>query len=159
MNKQEQDDIRFLNIAKILSTASKCVSLKVGAVIVKDGRILSTGVNGTPNGHENCCDKFLERGHAHTTWSEKHEIHAEMNAILFSAKNGTKIDGATIYTLIQPCWQCTKNLTQSGIKRIVFAEKYYRTSSEDENEIKEYLQRSVIELCQITLPEQYSGNS
>ena len=128
------NDKNFINIAKELAKASKCVSKKVGAVIVKDGRILSTGYNGTPQGYVNC-DEYWDGKYTslHHNWSLKYEIHAEMNAIIWASKNGIKINNATIYTTLQPCEQCTKNIIASGIKKIVYEKEY------DKNNTKEIL--------------------
>jgi dCMP deaminase len=121
----------FINIASELVKASKCVSKQVGAVIVKNGRILSTGYNGTPPGYVNCCDhwdgKYTKEHHE---WSQTYEIHAEMNAIIWAAREGISIDGATIYVTLEPCSECSKNLIASGIKRIVYAQEYEHTHSE-----------------------------
>jgi dCMP deaminase len=121
----------FINIASELAKASKCVSKQVGAVIVKNGRILSTGYNGTPPGYVNCCDhwdgKYTKEHHE---WSQTYEIHAEMNAIIWAAREGISIDGATIYVTLEPCSECSKNLIASGIKRIVYAQEYEHTHSE-----------------------------
>ena len=128
------NDTNFINIAKELAKASKCVSKKVGAVIVKDGRILSTGYNGTPQGYVNCDEHWNGKyTPSHHDWSLKYEIHAEMNAIIWASKNGIKIKNATIYTTLQPCEQCTKNIIASGIKRIVYEKEY------DKNNTKEIL--------------------
>jgi len=124
-------DLNFINIATELATASKCVSKHVGAVIVKDGRILSTGYNGTPPGFINCCDYWKdEYTSEHHEWSKTYEIHAEMNAIIWAAREGISIEGATIYVTLEPCSECSKNLIASGIKRIVYAKKYEHTHSE-----------------------------
>jgi dCMP deaminase len=124
-------DENFINIALELASASKCVSKQVGAVIVKDGRILSTGYNGTPAGFTNCCDhwdgKYTEDHHE---WSKTYEIHAEMNAIIWAARKGISIEGASIYVTLEPCSDCSKNLIASGIKRIVYAKEYEHTQSE-----------------------------
>lgn len=124
-------DKNFLNIAKELSFASKCVSKQVGAVIVKDGRILSTGYNGTPAGYQNCSD-FWDGKYTkdHHDWSKTYEIHAEMNAIIWAARKGISIEGATIYVTLEPCSECSKNLIASGIKRIVYEKAYEHTNSE-----------------------------
>ena len=123
-------DKNFINIATELSTASKCVSKQVGAVIVKDGRILSTGYNGTPAGYKNCCDYWDgEYTQEHHEWSKTYEIHAEMNAIIWAARKGISIEGATIYVTLEPCSECSKNLIASGIKRIVYAKAYEHTHS------------------------------
>ena len=125
------NDKIFINIATELATASKCVSKQVGAVIVKDGRILSTGYNGTPAGYENCSDHW---NHTYTPehheWSKTYEIHAEMNAIIWAAREGISIADATIYVTLEPCSECSKNLIASGIKRIVYAKEYEHTHSE-----------------------------
>ena len=125
------NDRNFINIAKELSSASKCVSKQVGAVIVKDGRILSTGYNGTPAGFENCCDYWNnEYTSEHHEWSKTYEIHAEMNAIIWAAREGISIKGATIYVTLEPCSECSKNVIASGIKRIVYETPYEHTHSE-----------------------------
>ncbi|MFT5835516.1 MAG: dCMP deaminase [Sulfurimonas sp.] len=124
-------DENFINIAKELATASKCVSKQVGAVIVKDGRILSTGYNGTPAGFTNCCDHWNGvYTQDHHEWSKTYEIHAEMNAIIWAAREGISIEGASIFVTLEPCSECSKNLIASGIKRIVYAKEYEHTQSE-----------------------------
>ena len=125
------DDKNFINIAQEIASASKCVSKQVGAVIVKDGRILSTGYNGTPAGYINCCDYWDDKyTPQHHEWSKTYEIHAEMNAIIWAARQGISIEGATIYVTLEPCSECSKNLIASGIKRIVYAKSYEHTHSE-----------------------------
>ena len=131
MNK----DKVFFNITKEVASMSNCVSVHVGAIVVKDNRILSTGYNGTPAGYHNCDEIFKQRGSDHTEWSNKHEIHAEMNALLFAAKNGRPLNDAVMYTLIQPCFQCSKNIIQSGIKEVVYLEDYYQHSRLDHKEL------------------------
>ena len=123
-------DENFINIALELATASKCVSKQVGAVIVKDGRVLSTGYNGTPAGFTNCCDYWDgEYTSEHHEWSKTYEIHAEMNAIIWAARKGISIEGASIFVTLEPCSECSKNLIASGIKRIVYAKEYEHTHS------------------------------
>lgn len=124
-------DKNFINIALEIATASKCVSKQVGAVIVKDGRILSTGYNGTPAGYINCCD-YWDNNYTkeHHDWSKTFEIHAEMNAIIWAAREGISIKDATIYVTLEPCSECSKNLIASGIKRIVYAKEYEHTNSQ-----------------------------
>lgn len=140
----------YLQIAYLISQESKCCSWKVGAVIEKDGRIISTGYNGSPAGGVNCCDHAREQGWtkfvpqtrapyghdlvltkehrpAHSEWSAKNEIHAELNAILFAARKGSSIEGATLYCTASPCPDCTKAISQSGIKKVVYAERYDRS--------------------------------
>lgn len=140
-------DKNFLNIAKELSFASKCVSKQVGAVIVKDGRILSTGYNGTPAGYQNCSD-FWDGKYTkdHHDWSKTYEIHAEMNAIIWAARKGISIEGATIYVTLEPCSECSKNLIASGIVRIVYEKAYEHTNSEI---ISKFLEDNGVKIEQI----------
>ena len=124
------NDKNFINIAKEIATASKCVSKQVGAVIVKDGRILSTGYNGTPAGYTNCCEYWDNQyTKEHHEWSKTYEIHAEMNAIIWAAREGISINGATIYVTLEPCSDCSKNIIASGMKRIVYEKPYEHTNS------------------------------
>lgn len=123
MNK----DKLFIDMAKLIARESKCVSLQVGAVIVKDNRVVSMGYNGTVSGYINCneaLDADVYKRDDHTEWSNAHEIHAEMNAILFAAKNGISTDECTLYCTHEPCDQCLKNIIQAGITRVVFNEPY-----------------------------------
>ena len=141
------NDINFINIAHELSKASKCVSKQVGAVIVKDGRILSTGYNGTPAGFTNCCDHWdNEYTPQHHEWSKTYEIHAEMNAIIWAAREGISINGATIYVTLEPCSDCSKNLIASGIRRIVYDKSYEHTES---SIVTKFLQQNNVAIEQI----------
>ncbi|AXC38820.1 UNVERIFIED_ORG: dCMP deaminase [Escherichia phage CMSTMSU] len=115
-----------------MAEESKCISQKVGCVIVKNNRVLSTGYNGTPSKQPNCCDanEHLVNGgrfqdwvsddakHEHHEWSNIHEIHAEMNALLYSSP--TERQGATLYTTLQPCYTCSKLIAGSGIARVIY---------------------------------------
>ncbi|MDD5157803.1 dCMP deaminase family protein [Sulfurimonas sp.] len=124
-------DKNFIKIAQEIATASKCVSKQVGAVIVKDGRILSTGYNGTPAGYMNCRDYWDDNyTKEHHEWSKTYEIHAEMNAIIWAARKGISIEGATIFVTLEPCSECSKNIIASGVKRIVYLTPYEHTHSE-----------------------------
>ena len=124
-------DINFINIAKEIASASKCVSKQVGAVIVREGRILSTGYNGTPAGYINCVEHWDgEYTKEHHEWSKTYEIHAEMNAIIWAARKGISIEGATIYVTLEPCSECSKNIIASGITRIVYEKPYEYNHSE-----------------------------
>lgn len=124
-------DKNFINIAHEIASASKCVSKQVGAVIVKDGRILSTGYNGTPTGYTNCNSHWEGKyTKDHHDWSKTYEIHAEMNAIIWAARKGISIEDSTIYVTLEPCSECSKNLIAAGIKRIVYDRGYEHTNSE-----------------------------
>lgn len=125
------NDRYFIDIALRTAQESKCISLKVGAVIVKDNRVIAQGYNGTPSGQVNC-DEALKQGlftrDKHHEWSLVNEIHAEMNALMFAAKYGISVDGCTMYVTHQPCDQCLKNTYQAGIKRIVYLHPYKYSS-------------------------------
>lgn len=116
-NKQFELDKRYLRMARIWSENSYCTRRKVGALIVKDKMIISDGYNGTPSGFENVCE--LEDG---TT--KGYVLHAEANAITKIAKSGNNSDCATLYVTTSPCLECAKLIIQSGIKRVVYSEKY-----------------------------------
>ena len=122
--------------------------IPVGAVIVKDGRILSTGYNGTPAGYQNCSD-FWDGKYTkdHHDWSKTYEIHAEMNAIIWAARKGISIEGATIYVTLEPCSECSKNLIASGIKRIVYEKSYEHTNSQI---ISKFLKDNNVQIEQIS---------
>lgn len=114
-----------MEMAKILAQESKCVSLKVGAILTIENRIISTGINGTPTNMTNCSDIFTHRSKEHSDWSNVHEIHAEMNCLLFAARHGISTDNTTLYCTTEPCIQCLKNLVQAGIKSVYYDTVYY----------------------------------
>ncbi len=132
-------DEYFMAIATQVATRATCDRKHVGAVIVRDRTILSTGYNGSVRGVGHCDEigHLMEGGHCVRT------IHAECNAIIQAAKNGVAIDGADIYVTASPCWPCFKMIANSGIRRIVFGE-FYR-----DNRIYEYAQALNIELIQL----------
>ena len=115
----------FMNIARQVATRSTCDRKHVGAVIVRDRTILSTGYNGSIRGMPHCDEvgHDLDAGHCVAT------IHAEANAILQAAKNGVMIEGAELYTTASPCWGCFKLIANAGIKTIFYAEFYRDTKS------------------------------
>jgi dCMP deaminase len=109
-----------MDIAKQVATRATCDRKHVGAVLVRDRTILSTGYNGSIRGLPHCDEvgHMMENGHCVAT------VHAEANAILQAAKNGIRIDGATLYTTASPCWPCFKLVANSGCVRIVYGEFY-----------------------------------
>ena len=113
-------DQYFMNIAEVVASRSTCDRKFVGAVIVRDKTILSTGYNGSIRGLPHCSDvgHMMENDHCVAT------IHAEANAIVQAARNGVMIDGATIYATASPCWSCFKQIANAGIKRICYGEFY-----------------------------------
>ncbi len=113
-------DAYFMNIAREAARRSTCSRKHVGAVIVRHRTILSTGYNGSIRGLAHCDDEdhMMVDGHCVRT------IHAETNAIIGAARNGTAIEGADIYVTASPCWDCFKTIANAGIVRIVFDEFY-----------------------------------
>jgi len=113
-------DVYFMNIASEVATRATCDRKHVGAVIVRDKTILSTGYNGSIRGLPHCDDvgHMMENDHCVAT------IHAEANAIIQAAKNGVMIDGGTIYVTASPCWSCFKQIANAGLRRVVYGEFY-----------------------------------
>lgn len=110
----------FLEIAEKVATRSTCDRKNVGAVIVSDRTIVSTGYNGSVRGLPHCDEAghMMVGGHCIRT------VHAEANSIAQAAKNGSSVDGATIYVTCSPCWDCFKLCVNAGICKVVFAEFY-----------------------------------
>lgn len=119
-------DIYFMDIATQVATRATCDRKHVGALLVRDRTILSTGYNGTIRGTPHCDEVGHMLRHDPDRGGEScvGTVHAEANAIIQAAKNGVGIDGATIYTTASPCWNCFKLIANSGIVRIVFGELY-----------------------------------
>lgn len=121
-------DEYFMEIAEVTKKRSTCIRRHVGAVIVKDNRILATGYNGVPTGIEHCGKRGCLRDELNVPSGERHElcrgIHAEQNAIVQAAYLGVSIDGSTLYCTNQPCILCAKMLINAGVKRIVIKEGY-----------------------------------
>ena len=140
-NKQEILDKRYMRMAEIWAENSYCNRRKVGALIVKDKMIISDGYNGTPAGFENICED--DNG-----ITKPYVLHAEANAITKIARSSNSSEGATLYVTASPCIECAKLIIQSGIKRVVYAEKY---RLEDGLEL---LKRANIELVYLNSKEQ-----
>jgi dCMP deaminase len=113
-------DDYFMNIARVVASRATCHRKFVGAVVVRDKTILSTGYNGSIRGMAHCSEvgHMMVDGHCVAT------IHSEMNAIIQAARNGVRIEGASIYITASPCWNCFKALANAGIKRICYGEFY-----------------------------------
>lgn len=119
----------FMEIADIVKTRSTCIRRQVGAVIVKDNRIITTGYNGAPSGLTHCIDNGgCERERLNVPSGQRHELcralHAEQNAIIQAAKIGVSTEGATIYITTQPCVICAKMIINAGIKKVVYKASY-----------------------------------
>ena len=115
--KQHKLDLRYLRMAQIWAENSYCQRRKVGALVVKDKTIISDGYNGTPSGFPNICENT-----DNTTFP--YVLHAEANAITKLARSNNNSDGSTLYVTASPCIECAKLIIQSGIRRVVYAEKY-----------------------------------
>ena len=131
--KQLELDKRYLRMARIWAENSYCTRRQVGALIVKDKRIISDGYNGTPAGFENVCED--ENG-----LTKPYVMHAEANAITKIARSGNNSDGATLYVTDAPCIECSKLIIQAGIRRVVYDKQYRLTDG------LELLQRAGIDV-------------
>ena len=117
MEKQLALDRRYLRMSRIWAENSYCQRRKVGAILVKDGMIISDGFNGTPAGFENVCED-------ETGATKPCVLHAEANAITKVARSNNSSCGATLYVTASPCLECSKLIIQSGITRVVYNEEY-----------------------------------
>jgi dCMP deaminase len=115
--KQDRYDQAYMRMAQEWARLSHCTRKQVGAIIVKDGMIISDGYNGTPSGFPNDCED--EQGL--TYW---YVLHAEANAILKVARSTNNARGATLYLTHSPCKECSKLILQAGIKRLVYLDAY-----------------------------------
>jgi dCMP deaminase len=123
-DKQQKLDSRYLRMARIWAENSYCQRRQVGALVVKDKMIISDGYNGTPSGFENVCEDD-------DNVTKPYVLHAEANAITKLARSNNNSDGATIYITASPCIECAKLIIQSGIRRVVYGEKYRLTDGID----------------------------
>ncbi len=128
-------DEYFMKITHLVSERSTCVRRKVGAVIVKDKRIISTGYNGAPRGLAHCLEIGCMREQMEIPSGERHEMcrgaHAEQNAIIQAASSGISMEGATMYCTTAPCSTCAKMIINAGIERLVLGGRYPDKLGED----------------------------
>ena len=128
MSKRPSWDEYFLRITKEVAQRSTCLRRQVGALLVLDKHILTTGYNGAPSGLPHCLEIGCLREQLKVPPGERHELcrglHAEMNALLQASQCGVKISGATLYTTTYPCSLCAKMLVNTGIKRVVTLTDY-----------------------------------
>lgn len=121
-------DLYFMRMAALAASRSTCLRRHVGAVIVKERMVLSTGYNDTPRGLPNCgdggCARCASGAPSGTALDTCLCLHAEQNSIIQAAYHGVAIAGATIYTTHQPCLTCAKMIVNAGLRRIVFAGEY-----------------------------------
>jgi dCMP deaminase len=121
-------DYYFMRIARLVAQRSTCIRRKVGAVIVRDKHILTTGYNGAPKGLAHCTDVGCLREELGIPSGERVEIcrgiHAEQNALVQAARFGISLEGGVLYCTTQPCVTCAKLLINAGIERIIYLEGY-----------------------------------
>ena len=128
MNERPSWDEYFLRITEEAARRSTCLRRHVGAILVRDKRILTTGYNGAPRGLPHCSEAGCLREQEGVPSGERHELcrglHAEMNALLQAAAHGIRIERATLYSTTFPCSLCAKMLINCGIERIVCTQDY-----------------------------------
>ncbi len=151
--ERPSNDEYFMEMAQLVSSRSTCLRRKVGAVIVKEKRVLSTGYNGSPKGTKHCEELGCIRVKMNVPSGTRHElcrgVHAEQNAVTQAAYFGVSVDGATIYTTTYPCSMCAKILINAGIKEIIYSEGYADDLSKEllqeaDIKIREYKPEKVI---------------
>ncbi|MDI9483654.1 MAG: dCMP deaminase family protein [Bacillota bacterium] len=150
LNKRPSWDEYFVSITKTVASRSTCLRRKVGAIIVKDKRILTTGYNGAPRGVKSCLEigRCL-REELRVPSGQRHEIcralHAEQNAIIQAAYHGVRITGSSVYSTTQPCVLCAKMMINAGIRKIYYYEEYPDQFSLD------LLKEAEVELIKLTI--------
>lgn len=121
-------DEYFMDIVELIKTRSTCIRRQVGALIVKDKRILATGYNGAPMGCRHCIEIGCLRDQLNVPSGQRHElcraIHAEQNAIVQAAYSGTSVKDGIMYVTNQPCVLCAKMIINAGIKKVVYRGEY-----------------------------------
>jgi dCMP deaminase len=141
----------FMNLALDLAKRSHCVKAQVGAVLTKDTRIISIGYNGPPAGTHNCDEEFPVDGCPRDTkGSCSLALHAEENAILYAAKNGSQLEGTTLYCTLSPCISCARLIFQSGIKKVYYHASYAQYKGLPVDEGVAFLIKFGIETVQYT---------
>ena len=135
-NERPSTDLYFMGIALAVRERADCTGNRVGAVIVQDKRIVSTGYNGTPDNMDNCtkggCHRCAHRDEypSGTGYDLCICVHAEQNALLAAARFGIAVQGGTIYTTMRPCFGCTKELLQAGIKAVYYLHEWQHPDTE-----------------------------
>ena len=152
-----------MNISLAVRERADCLGQKVGAILVLDHRIVATGYNGTPAGMRNCsdggCVRCLNRGRKYTSGTGYDLcicVHAEQNAILAAARFGISIEGATLYTTVQPCFGCLKEMLQAGIHEVFYLHPWRSSKDADPEQQAQYdvlASRLAGGLNQLTIPD------
>ena len=120
-------DETYIEICRIVAKRSTCLKRKVGAVLVAEGRLISSGYNGAPRKIKNCCDSGVcirENSNSGTNLQNCLAVHAEQNAIANAAYYGIKTENSTLYCTTKPCSFCAKLLINAGIKEVIYEEEY-----------------------------------
>jgi dCMP deaminase len=161
LNSRPDWDAYFMMTAKLLASRSTCLSRRVGAVIVKENRIISTGYVGACSGMDSCLDNgecFRRSNKLEEGTLDKHEncqsAHAEVNAVAYAARYGVAIGGATIYTTLHPCYTCAKLVVQCGIKEVVYELGYKSGNEKRDKEWEEFMKKNKITVRKYELPKE-----
>ena len=137
----------FMDITELVARRSTCTRRAVGAILVKDKRILATGYNGAPSGVRHCSETGCLRTQLNVPSGERHElcrgVHAEQNAIVQAAHDGVPIKGATLFCTNQPCFICAKMIINAGVATIYYKEGYADDFS------KEMLEEAGVEVIHV----------
>lgn len=152
MNKDKPDfDDIFMELAINLAKRSHCVKAQVGAVLTSETRIISIGYNGPPSGTHNCDVDFGAEGCPRDSkGSCSLALHAEQNAILYAAKNGGKVEGATMYVTLSPCIACARVIFSMKIKKVFFLNSYAEYKGIEKDEGVEFLRSFGVEVVKYT---------
>lgn len=146
INRPNWDEY-FMGIAELISKRSTCLRRGVGAVLVRDRRILATGYNGAPSGMRHCLEIGCLREQLNVPSGERHELcrglHAEQNAIIQAALHGVSVNGSTLYCTNHPCIICSKMMINAGIIHVIVRENYRDDLAE------EMLKEAGIEVSQL----------
>ncbi len=147
-DKPDFDDI-FMDLAINLAKRSHCIKAQVGAVLTKDTRIISIGYNGPPSGTHNCDIEFPEEGCPRDSkGSCSLALHAEQNAILYAAKNGSTVEGATIYVTLSPCLACARIIFSMKITKVIFYKSYANFKGLKNDEGVDFLRKFGVEVVE-----------
>jgi dCMP deaminase len=142
------DDI-FMDLAENLAKRSHCIKAQVGAVLTQDTRIISIGYNGPPSGTHNCDEEFpIEGCPRDSKGSCSLALHAEQNAILYAAKNGSIVEGATLYVTLSPCISCARVIYSMKIKKVLYKRSYAQYKGLSIDEGVAFLQKFGVEVVQ-----------
>jgi dCMP deaminase len=145
-HKPKFDDI-YMDLAVNLAQRSHCIKAQVGAVLVNETRIISIGYNGPPAGTHNCDEDFGNVGCPRDSkGSCSLALHAEQNTILYAAKNGAKVEGATLYVTLSPCISCARVIYTMKIKKVFFLNSYAEYKGIPTDEGVEFLRKFGVEV-------------